>query len=118
MKSSLNDILKVCGDRQIAVCRELTKVHEEVFRGSVSEAIAHFDNPRGEFTLVLDGYHSVESQAKVSEEETIRVLSRMKGEGLKARESVLAVAHAQGLTRKEVYRLWLKASEPDVENGT
>ena len=51
--AALEDIAAVAPDVQIAVCRELTKLHEEVFRGSPSEARAHFTNPRGEFTLVI-----------------------------------------------------------------
>jgi 16S rRNA (cytidine1402-2'-O)-methyltransferase len=53
---TLNDILCNWGDRQIAVARELTKFHEEVFRGSVSQAIHHFEGGvRGEVTLVVAG---------------------------------------------------------------
>ena len=46
-----------CGDRKIAVCRELTKIHEEVIRGSVEEALNHFTekSPKGEFVIVLEG---------------------------------------------------------------
>ena len=51
--AALDDIAAVAPDVEIAVCRELTKLHEEVFRGSPSEARAHFTNPRGEFTLVI-----------------------------------------------------------------
>src|SRR3990172_3637812 len=50
---TLEDMLAVWGDRRIAVCRELTKLHEEVFRGRISEAIERFAEPRGEFTLLL-----------------------------------------------------------------
>lgn len=53
--SALGDISEVLGERRIAVCRELTKFHEEVFRGTVSEAIEHFSQPRGEFALVIEG---------------------------------------------------------------
>jgi len=52
---ALGDIEEVLGDRSICVCRELTKVHEEVFRGRVSEARRHFVEPRGEFSLVIEG---------------------------------------------------------------
>ena len=52
---SLGEMLEMLGDRKICVCRELTKVHEEVFRGTISEAAAHFLKPRGEFTLVIEG---------------------------------------------------------------
>ena len=53
--ATLQAILDALGDRNIAVCRELTKLHEEVFRGTVSEAARHFAKPRGEFTLVIEG---------------------------------------------------------------
>lgn len=52
---TLEEILAILGDRQIAVCREMTKVFEEIFRGGIAEALAHFKSkkPRGEFTIVL-----------------------------------------------------------------
>jgi 16S rRNA (cytidine1402-2'-O)-methyltransferase len=52
---ALSDIGEVLGDRSMCVCRELTKVHEEIFRGRVSEARGHFIEPRGEFSLVIEG---------------------------------------------------------------
>ncbi|MCH7569405.1 MAG: 16S rRNA (cytidine(1402)-2'-O)-methyltransferase, partial [Deltaproteobacteria bacterium] len=52
---ALNDLLSVLGDRDIAVCREMTKLHQEVFRGTVSGALDHFTEPRGEFVLVVAG---------------------------------------------------------------
>ena len=55
LKAALKDMLLVLGDREVAVCRELTKIHEEVFRGTVSQAVARFTEPRGEFTLVIAG---------------------------------------------------------------
>jgi 16S rRNA (cytidine1402-2'-O)-methyltransferase len=55
IREALSDIQESLGNRRISVCRELTKVHEEVFRGRVSEAREHFVEPRGEFTLVVEG---------------------------------------------------------------
>lgn len=52
---SLQTMLEVLGDRQVSVCRELTKLHEEVYRATLSQAIAHFKQPRGEFTIVIRG---------------------------------------------------------------
>ncbi len=52
---ALGDIEETLGDRRLSVCRELTKVYEEVFRSSVREAREHFTEPRGEFTLVIEG---------------------------------------------------------------
>ncbi|HXZ30568.1 MAG TPA: 16S rRNA (cytidine(1402)-2'-O)-methyltransferase [Dehalococcoidia bacterium] len=55
LKEALNDIEEILGDRRVSVCRELTKVHEEIFRGRVSQAREHFVEPRGEFSLVIEG---------------------------------------------------------------
>ncbi len=51
----LGEIEEILGDRRLCVCRELTKVHEENFRGRVSQARKHFVEPRGEFSLVIEG---------------------------------------------------------------
>jgi len=55
LKEALSDIEDILGNRRLSVCRELTKVHEEIFRGRVSQAREHFVEPRGEFTLVIEG---------------------------------------------------------------
>ena len=52
---SLEAMLEKLGERNVAVCRELTKLHEEVFHGTLSEAVKHFQKPRGEFTIVVQG---------------------------------------------------------------
>ncbi|MBI4302681.1 MAG: 16S rRNA (cytidine(1402)-2'-O)-methyltransferase [Chloroflexi bacterium] len=56
LQATLSDVVEVLGDRRLAVCRELTKLHEEVFRGRASEALEHFHELRGEFTLVIEGF--------------------------------------------------------------
>jgi 16S rRNA (cytidine1402-2'-O)-methyltransferase len=55
LDEALTDIEQILGDRRVSVCRELTKVHEEIFRGRVSQAREHFAQPRGEFSLVIEG---------------------------------------------------------------
>jgi 16S rRNA (cytidine1402-2'-O)-methyltransferase len=52
---ALSDIEEILGNRRLSVCRELTKVHEEIFRGRVSQAREHFVEPRGEFSLIIEG---------------------------------------------------------------
>jgi 16S rRNA (cytidine1402-2'-O)-methyltransferase len=55
LREALSDIEEILGNRRLSVCRELTKVHEEIFRGRVSQAREHFVEPRGEFSLVIEG---------------------------------------------------------------
>lgn len=107
---ALADIREALGDRRVAVCRELTKMHEEVFRGTVSEAIAHFAEPRGEFTLVIEGA-SEPPPPKADAPDASQALARLKGEGASARDAVAAVSEATGAPRRDLYALWL-AIEP------
>ena len=106
LSASLTDVLTTLGDRRIAVCRELTKLHEEVFRGTVSGSIGHFTEPRGEFTLVIEG--GVSQTAQGSPQEAKALLARMRRAGAGAKEAVAQVEEQSGLSRREVYRLWLE----------
>ncbi len=105
--SALNDILPVLGDRRIAVCRELTKLHEEVFQGTISQAIAHFTEPRGEFTLVIEGSKAEEKPQLTEDIE--RRLHHMRLSGITAKTAVAKVAEETGLSKKELYRAWLRS---------
>ena len=104
--TALDDILLTLGDRRLAVCRELTKLHEEVFRGTVSEAIKHFTVPRGEFTLVIEG--KGEKGKPQLTEEIERQLHQMYLSGVTAKEATAMVAGETGLSRKELYQAWLR----------
>jgi 16S rRNA (cytidine1402-2'-O)-methyltransferase len=106
LAAALEDILKALGDRRIAICREMTKLHEEVFRGTVSEAIKHFTNPRGEFTLVIEGKGAKEKPSMTDAVE--RQLHEMYLAGSTAKEAVATIAGETGLKRKELYQTWLK----------
>ena len=106
LPAALNDILDTLGDRKLAVCRELTKLHEEIFRGSVAEAIRRFAEPRGEFTLVIEG-KGMKTRPQLTEA-VEKQLHRMYLTGATAKESVAAVASETGLSRKELYQTWLR----------
>ena len=108
LRAALVDLMSTLGDRRVVVARELTKLHEEVFRGTVSEAVDRFEEPRGEVTLVIEGA-SARSPEPDGREEAAKLLARLKGGGMRARAAVDLVAEQTGLPRGEVYRLWLDA---------
>ena len=106
LQAALDDIMFVLGDRRIAVCRQLTKLHEEVFRGRVSRAQAYFTQPKGEFTLVIEGKKDKEKPRLT--EDVLQKLKCLKESGKKAREAVTQIVQETGLARKEIYRAWLE----------
>ena len=107
---ALEDALELLGDRKLAVCRELTKVHEEVFRGKLSQAIEHFAQPRGEFTLVIEG--KMKEKPEVDEQIGIE-LYKLYREGAGAREAVARLSKTTGVSKKRLYQAWLKLAKGD-----
>ena len=77
-----------------------------MFRGTVSEAAAHFVGPRGEFTLVIEGRRDRDRPQLTEDIE--RWLMEMRLAGTPAREAVAGVARETGLSRRELYRAWLR----------
>jgi len=109
LRQSLLDMLHVLGDRRVAVCRELTKAFEEVFRGTISQALAHFLEPRGEFTLVVEG---APPQGREVDQELLREeLAYLRSQGMRAKEAVAQVVAHYGVPRRLAYRLWLQGRE-------
>lgn len=105
IRQTLEEALHALGDRKITVCRELTKLYEEIFHGSISEAVGRFGEPRGEFTLVIEGRGTEE--APRDEGQVRRELLGLREEGARAREAVATVVEATGLPRRYVYQQWL-----------
>ena len=105
LSASLQDLLTVLGDRQAAVARELTKLHEEIFRGSLHEALQYFlgNEPRGEFTLVVAGY--TRQAATWTEAEVRSALNSELAQGISASQAASQVAARSGWTRRKVYQL-------------
>ena len=113
--AALADIAEALGDRRISVCRELTKLHEEVFRGTVREAIAHFPSPKGEFVLVVQGNPEPSgpggpdtAQATAARER----LAELRALGTTPKDAVSQVSAGFGLPRNTVYRWWIDLDRP------
>ena len=106
LTATLKSILEILGDRKIAVCRELTKMYEEVFKGTISDAIGHFTEQRGEFTLVIGG-DTGKAVPEITEDIESQ-LHNMRESGLSAQETISKISKETGLSRKVLYRVWLK----------
>ncbi len=113
LRRALDDIRAALGERRIAVCRELTKLHEEIFRGTLSEAIEHFAEPRGEFTLVVEG--ATEPAIEATDDDLRAELRRLRTLGASARDAAAEVARRTGVPRRRVYALSLEIEGPIVD---
>lgn len=107
LKTTLVDLEKTLGgDRRIALCRELTKLNEEILRTTLSEAVALYEvrEPRGEYVLVIEGGVRKEKGESAVEKMTVEeAVAYYLGEGLSRNEAIKAAAKALGLSRGEVY---------------
>lgn len=103
LQEALADLQAVLGDRDVSVARELTKIHEEFFRGTLSAARQHFEEmpPRGEFTLVVAGY--IPSSEPWSEEALDAAIASGQEQDLSPSELAQKLATASGRSRREVY---------------
>jgi len=102
----LTDVQAALGDRPVAVARELTKLHEEIYHGTVSGAREHFAREvRGEVTLVIGG--APEASTTWDEQRVRRALKEMLDGGMDRKEAVRQVTQESGWPRREVYRMTL-----------
>lgn len=103
--STLRDMLSVLGDREIALCRELTKLHETVTRTTLSEALADFaaTPPRGEYVLILAGAAAPEIPPLTLEQAVLLAQDYIK-EGLPPTEAAKKAAKESGLRKSDIYK--------------
>ena len=115
---TLGNLAAVCGgDRTVVVARELTKLHEEVWRGSLADGASWAaDGVRGEVVLVLAGAPTSPDQ-EVDDEELARDLTGRLAAGARTRGAVDEVASAHGVSRRRVYELALRLKAGDGPGG-
>ena len=105
LAKTLNDLAEVCGgQRRIVLARELTKLHEEIWRGSLAEALTRCGevDPRGEYVLVLDG---AAPRADATDDELRQAARESLAKGASKRDAAAAVADVFAVSRKRVYDL-------------
>ena len=103
--NTLKDMLAAFGDRKIALVRELTKIHEEVKRTTLSEAIEFYSEnpPKGEFVLVIDGAKEVEEE-KLTLEDAIEIAKQKIEDGMSASSAAKEAASETGFRKNEIYK--------------
>ncbi|MCZ6539318.1 MAG: 16S rRNA (cytidine(1402)-2'-O)-methyltransferase [Chloroflexi bacterium] len=106
--AALDDFNEVFPDRQLVICRELTKLYEEIFRGTASEAVSHFAEPRGEFVIVIQGVGEQPEEA-ISDDIIVESLRDLGSQGLKGRSLVDRTVELTGAPKNRVYRLSLNS---------
>ena len=109
---TLEDLREAFGDRPVALCRELTKLHEETRRTTLAQAAAWYreNPPKGEFVLVVAGAEPTEEAALTLEEGVALVLAR-RAAGERMKDAVRQVAQDTGLNRNELYSAALRAEQ-------
>lgn len=113
LRTTLADLCATLGaDRRISLCRELTKKHEEAFRTTLGEAVAHYEveDPRGEYVLVIEG-KSPEALAEEAQESwnAMSLADHMKHYldlGQSEKEAMKQVAKDRGVSKRDIYNEW------------
>jgi 16S rRNA (cytidine1402-2'-O)-methyltransferase len=103
--TTLRDMLAAFGDRRVALCREMTKLHEEGLRTTLSEAVARYgaEPARGEFVLVVEGAPP-RTAPEATLEEAVALAARLATEGKKPAEAAREAAASSGYKKSEIYR--------------
>jgi len=119
IRESLSDALEILGDRQAALARELTKLHEQFVRGKLSEIVAHFDlhEPRGEMTLVIAGSDD-NNLMPIETGSIIEHIEKLMSEGgLDRNEAIKQAGKSRGLSKREAYQLMLEERKTDEDES-
>ena len=102
---TLNDMLKILGNRNISISREITKKFEEIYRGTISDVINELDVLKGEFVIVVEGNKDVNDFSNLSILDHVNLYIE---NGLDSKEAIKKVAHERKLNKNEVYREYHK----------
>lgn len=108
---TIGEMQAVLGDRAVSVARELTKLHEEIWRGSLSGARSYFKDPRGEFVLVVAGRAS-NAPERWSEARAVKEMRKRVAAGEAATRAAAELSVISGWARRDLYRLMTDQRRP------
>ncbi len=107
IKKTLSLMLEILGDRKIALCRELTKLHEEIIRGHISEVLDIVDELKGEMVVVVEGCKNPETEEVVYEQSVYSQIETYIASGMSSKDAIKQVAKERNLKKNEVYQTYL-----------
>lgn len=110
---TLKDMLEYFGDRKISLCRELTKIHEEVFRTTLSEAVDYYTehSPKGEFVLVIEGAKAEDLLEAETIEQAFLQVKDLVSKGMRGADACKEIAKSTGFSKGELYTMLLEDKE-------
>ncbi len=108
--NTLSDMLTYFGDRSICIARELTKMHEEFLRTTLTEAIAHFEStpPKGEFVLVIEGAKESDETSFFDDLSVLEHIEYYVKNGDTKKDAIKKVAQDRGVSKREIYAETIK----------
>ena len=107
LKKTLADLLEGLGDRKITLCRELTKMYEQIIRTTISEAIEYFEEtiPKGEFVLVVEGYKEQAEEKVFTKEDILDLVKQLIDDGMSKKDAIKEASVKVNLPKREVYQM-------------
>ena len=109
LKNTLSDLLDTLGDREIAIVKELTKIHETVFRTTLKGALEYYEEnpPKGEFVLIIKGAEAAETDKQYTLEDAVLMAKAEIAGGLSTSDAAKLAAKETGLKKGDIYKALL-----------
>ena len=107
--ATLKDMLEFFGDRSISLCRELTKIHETIFKTTISQALKYYtnNNPKGEFVLVIEGMSKNDMEEITTIEQAIEKVKELVEKGMRSADACKEIAKITTFSKGELYSEYL-----------
>ena len=110
IKSTLEDLSKIIDNRKIVIARELTKIHEEFLRGTTSEILENYKEPKGEHIILIEGSSINEKEENIEKLNELTIEEHYKyyeKQGLEKNEIIKKIAKDRKVTKNEIYKLFI-----------
>ena len=107
--ATLKDMLEFFGDRSISLCRELTKIHETIFKTTISQALKYYtnNNPKGEFVLVIEGMSKNDMEEITTIKQAIEKVKELVEKGMRSADACKEIAKITTFSKGELYSEYL-----------